>query len=160
MPYPLVVNTEMNKLFSKILNATKMKKVILATVVLSTVLFISCNSGSSNKNNQTANNETEHAHSHHATTDGAHEEHALLNVKGSCEMCKDRIEKTANGVEGVTLASWDAEKQVLHLHYNPEKTSIDNIEKALANVGHDTDNYKADNATYDALPGCCKYRTL
>ncbi|MFA6854485.1 MAG: copper chaperone, partial [Bacteroidales bacterium] len=29
---------------------------------------------------------------------------------------------------------------------------------ALAAVGHDTDKYKADQATYDALPSCCKYR--
>jgi mercuric ion binding protein len=137
-----------------------MKKAILATVALSTVLFISCNSGSSGKNNQTANNETEHVHSHHATADGAHDEHALLNVKGSCEMCKERIEKTVSEIEGVSLASWDGEKQVLHLHYNPDMTSTDDIEKALAKVGHDTDNYKAEDAIYDALPGCCKYRTL
>ncbi|KUK77440.1 MAG: hypothetical protein XD92_0796 [Proteiniphilum acetatigenes] len=128
-------------------------------------MFISCNSGSSNKNNATSNNEmeqmqsdTQHDEMGHMTSGEAHEEHAMLNVKGKCEMCKERIEKAANGVEGVSFASWEIEKQVLHLNYDPDKTSADAIAQAIAAVGHDTDKYKADQATYDALPSCCKYR--
>ncbi len=154
-----------------------MKTTILATLALSALLFISCNSGSSNKNNAASNNEMEqmqsdtqhdemghmesgdqHNETDHMTTAAANEEHAMLNVKGECEMCKDRIEKAANGVEGVSFASWESEKQVLHLNYDPDKTSADAIAQAIAAVGHDTDKYKADQATYDALPSCCKYR--
>jgi len=142
-----------------------MKKVILATFTLSTLLFIACNSGSSGRNNEAPNNEMEymetdaqHNETDHMASGEAHEEHAMLNVKGSCEMCKDRIEKAAKEVEGVSFASWETEKQVLHLNYNPDKTSADDIAKAVAKAGHDTDKYKAEQAVYDALPACCKYR--
>ena len=142
-----------------------MKTTILATFALSTLLFIACNSGSSGKNNSAPDNEMEymetdaqHNETDHMASGEAHEEHAMLNVKGSCEMCKERIEKAAKEVEGVSFASWETEKQVLHLNYDPDKTSVDDIAKAVAKAGHDTDKYKADQATYDALPACCKYR--
>jgi len=85
-------------------------------------------------------------------------EHAMLAVQGLCEMCKDRIEKAAKSVSGVTSASWDIKTKQLHLGFNPAKTSVDAVAKAIAKAGHDTDKYKADKATYDALPSCCKYR--
>ena len=85
-------------------------------------------------------------------------EHAMLAVQGLCEMCKDRIEKAAKSVSGVTSASWDIKTIQLHLNFDPVKTSADAAAKAIAKAGHDTDKYKADKATYDALPACCKYR--
>lgn len=47
---------------------------------------------------------------------------------------------------------------MIHLQFDPSKTSADAVAKAIAKVGHDTDKYKADKAVYDTLPGCCKYR--
>jgi Cu(I)/Ag(I) efflux system membrane fusion protein len=132
-----------------------MKKVILGTFTIFALLLISCNSGSSDKNKSATKSETEQV-----TKEVAQEEHALLSVKGSCDMCKERIEKTAIEAKGVTLASWDQDRQQLHLHFDSNTTNIDEISKALAAVGHDTDLYKAEQATYDALPGCCKYREL
>ncbi|HZH73619.1 MAG TPA: efflux RND transporter periplasmic adaptor subunit, partial [Mariniphaga sp.] len=85
-------------------------------------------------------------------------EHVMFYVGGSCGMCKDRIEKTAKSVKGVLGAVWVQENQELHLDFNPNKTSADAVAKEIAAVGHDTDKYKADQATYDALPACCKYR--
>lgn len=85
-------------------------------------------------------------------------EHAMINVQGLCEICKERIEKAAKGVSGVTSASWDQKSKQLHLNFDPAKTNVDAISKAVAKVGHDTDKYKADKAVYDALPDCCKYR--
>jgi Cu(I)/Ag(I) efflux system membrane fusion protein len=73
-------------------------------------------------------------------------------------MCKDRIEKTAKSVSGVSSATWDLKAKELHLNYNPEKTNLDAVSKALAKVGHDTEKHKADEKTYNALPSCCKYR--
>ena len=73
-------------------------------------------------------------------------------------MCKDRIEKAAKSVENVTFASWDMEKQELHLNFDPDKTSIETISKAIAAAGHDTDKDKAPDEVYNALPACCKYR--
>jgi len=84
--------------------------------------------------------------------------HVMLTVQGLCEMCKERIEKTAKAVNGVHTASWDLKTKQLHLGFDPAQTSADAVAKAIAKAGHDTDQYKADKATYDALPDCCKYR--
>lgn len=132
-----------------------MRKIIVMLSIIGGVLFTSCNSGSSSKNNSGANSETE---TQHMTQGNQNEEHAMLNVKGSCEMCKERIENAAKSVEGVSFASWDIDKQEVHLNFDPSKTSTDEIAKAIAKVGHDTDKYKAEQAVYDALPSCCKYR--
>jgi len=85
-------------------------------------------------------------------------EHAMLMVQGLCEMCKDRIEKTAKGISGVYSATWDQKTRELHVDFDKEKTNMDAVSKALAAVGHDTELYKADDKIYNALPACCKYR--
>lgn len=85
-------------------------------------------------------------------------EQTSFGVKGSCEMCKERIEKAAMNVKGVQSAHWKAEKQSVHLQFDPKQTSADAISKVITKVGHDTDQHKADKSVYDQLPGCCKYR--
>jgi Cu(I)/Ag(I) efflux system membrane fusion protein len=86
------------------------------------------------------------------------EGHGNLKVGGACGMCKTRIEKAAKSVEGVSAATWNKETQALHIHFDTDKTSLEAVSKAVAKSGHDTDKDKADSKTYDALPGCCKYR--
>jgi len=80
-----------------------------------------------------------------------------IKVSGNCETCKARIEKAAK-VDGVTKADWSVKTKVLTLVYNPAKVKSDDVQKKIAAVGHDTQKYKATTATYNALPGCCKYR--
>ncbi len=86
-------------------------------------------------------------------------EHVMFNVSGNCDMCKDRIETAAKAVDGVLSASWEADKQLLHLQFDPGKTSADAVQKAIAAVGHDTEKYKAPDAAYNELPECCLYRS-
>lgn len=88
----------------------------------------------------------------------AQQEHAMLTVEGNCEMCKERIEKAALSVNGVSSATWNATDKMLHLNFASGKTNLSAISKAIAKVGHDTEKDKADKKVYDALPGCCKYR--
>ena len=85
-------------------------------------------------------------------------EHAMFGVKGSCDMCSARIGTAAKNVKGVQSAHWDKDAQKIHLQYNPDLTTPDAVSRAIAKVGHDTDQYKADDSVYDKLPGCCKYR--
>ena len=80
-----------------------------------------------------------------------------IKVSGKCESCKARIEKIAK-IDGVTKAEWNVKTKVLTLVYNPAKVKSDDVQKKIAAVGHDTQKYKATTATYNALPGCCKYR--
>ena len=80
-----------------------------------------------------------------------------IKVSGSCESCKERIEKAVK-IEGVTKADWNIKTKVLKFVYDPSKVNVDNIQKRIAAVGHDTPKYKAANKVYNALPSCCKYR--
>lgn len=133
-----------------------MKKYVLSAMIVAASLFAACNSGSSKSGTATigtAQTETEVS----AGTENQ-DEHAVLGVQGLCEMCKENIETAAKSVDGVSTAEWDVEKKELHLHFNPQQTTLDAVSKAIAEVGYDTDRDKADQATYDALPACCKYR--
>ena len=82
-----------------------------------------------------------------------------IPVNGNCsEMCKPRIEKAAKSVPGVLAATWNLKAQKLTLVYDNTKTDTKTVQKAVAASGHDSGNIKASQATYDKLPGCCKYR--
>lgn len=105
------------------------------------------NSSSSHENHKASN-----------PTANKNDEHAMLKVQGLCEMCKDRIEKTAKSVAGVSSANWDLKAKELHLNFDPKKTNLDAVSKAIAKAGHDTEKHKADDKTYNSLPSCCKYR--
>ncbi len=129
-----------------------MRKYLFLALITTAVTFTACTSGGTK---DVKNNNIE-ASAEQAVD--VSEKHTLLAVGGSCDMCTDRIVSTANKIEGVTQASYNLEKQELHLHYLEDKTDIDDISKSLADVGHDTELYKATQDVYDALPGCCKYR--
>ena len=80
-----------------------------------------------------------------------------INVYGNCGMCKDRIEKATKSVEGVTNANWNKETKILEVSFDASKVKVDDIHKAVAKVGHDTDKEKANDEAYKNLPGCCHY---
>jgi len=81
----------------------------------------------------------------------------IIKVSGNCESCKARIEKAAK-VEGVTKADWNQKTKLLTLVYDPSKVRSADIQKKIADVGHDTPLFRAEAKTYNALPSCCKYR--
>lgn len=83
----------------------------------------------------------------------------VISVQGKCDMCKARIENAAMEITGVSFANWEVKTKKLHLNFDSAQTSIEAISKAVAKAGHDTDRDKADNKTYNALPGCCKYKS-
>ncbi|SEW41569.1 Outer membrane receptor proteins, mostly Fe transport [Chryseobacterium wanjuense] len=78
-----------------------------------------------------------------------------FTVKGNCEMCKERIETTAKKA-GAKEARYSIDSQTLTLETDTH-TSTDDILKKVAEAGHDNEKYKATDATYEALPGCCHY---
>ena len=80
-----------------------------------------------------------------------------IEVNGNCELCKKRIEKAAFSVSGVKLAVWNIDTHQLNLILNEEKASVLDVKKAVAKVGHDTDEVKATDEDYDNLHGGCKY---
>lgn len=80
-----------------------------------------------------------------------------IEVNGNCEQCKKRIEKAAYSVVGVKSAVWDIETHNLDLILNEQKTTLLDVEKAIAKVGHDTKDVKAEDAIYGKLHSCCLY---
>ena len=80
-----------------------------------------------------------------------------VEVNGNCEQCKKRIEKAAYAVAGVKSAVWDIESHKLSLILNEEKTSVADVQKAVAKVGHDTEETKATDKDYANLHSCCQY---
>lgn len=83
---------------------------------------------------------------------------AAVMVDGNCEMCKARIEKSALKTKGVKYAFWDVNSKVLRLIYNQKKTSLEEIQQAVLEVGHDVDSIKAPLEVYKQLHVCCQYR--
>lgn len=69
---------------------------------------------------------------------------AKIKVNGKCGMCKAKIEKAAKGVKGVKSASWDQKTKVLTLDYNEKLTNVKAIETAIAKIGYDAGDVKAD----------------
>lgn len=80
-----------------------------------------------------------------------------IYVAGNCGMCKARIDKTAKAVNGVTEAAWNKKSKMLTVSFDTSQTTASQIEEAIATSGHDTTNAKANDDTYDSLPGCCQY---
>ena len=84
----------------------------------------------------------------------------VTEVNGNCEQCQKRIQKAAYSVAGVKSAIWSIETHQLSLILNEEKCSPLDVKKAIAKVGHDTDEVKATIEDYDNLHSCCKYERL
>lgn len=82
----------------------------------------------------------------------------IFGVSGNCELCKERIEKAAKSVNGISGAVWDVNTMKIHVVFNPMKTNPDAIQGAIAKAGHDTEKFKAPEEVYKQLPECCLYR--
>ena len=80
-----------------------------------------------------------------------------FTVYGNCGMCKSTIEKAATGVPGVKSAVWNRETDILTVNYNTSKASLDDIKKAVAASGYDSDTHRAPDEVYNKLPFCCQY---
>ena len=73
-----------------------------------------------------------------------------------CGMCKQRIEKYMVREEGVTKVNVDYKNKKTKVTYFAERTNVENIKTAIANVGYDADDITANEESYGKLPNCCK----
>lgn len=83
-----------------------------------------------------------------------------FKVGGNCDMCKKRIEKAANQVEGVNSADWNLETKMMKIVLDDSKTEVHKVHMAIAKAGYDTEMHRATDEAYDALPGCCQYQRI
>ncbi len=80
---------------------------------------------------------------------------AKITVNGKCGMCKVKIEKAAKTVKGVKSAVWDKDTKVLTIDYNEKLTDVNAVEKAVAAIGYDAGQEKANVEARKKLPACC-----
>lgn len=81
---------------------------------------------------------------------------ASFQVKGVCDMCKERIENAAY-IKGVKFCDWNKETRSIQVVFVPEKVTLDKIHESIALAGHETDKINADFKAYNSLPKCCAY---
>lgn len=79
-----------------------------------------------------------------------------VKVSGNCGMCETRIEN-AMKMDGISAADWNVKTKMLTVTYAADQISLEDIQRKIAEVGHDTPKFKATEAVYGKLPGCCKY---
>ncbi|TXH22209.1 MAG: TonB-dependent receptor [Chitinophagaceae bacterium] len=79
-----------------------------------------------------------------------------FHAKGDCEMCKERIEEAAKKA-GAKNVHYDLSKQLVSAKIDAQKTTLDAVEKSVADAGHDTEKFKAPDEVYSKLPDCCHY---
>ncbi|MEP6699946.1 MAG: TonB-dependent receptor [Bacteroidota bacterium] len=80
----------------------------------------------------------------------------IFKVFGTCEQCKHRIETTLSAY-GTYKADWSVETKMITVSYDSTRLTKAKIQKKLASVGHDTEEFQAENNTYKSLPKCCYY---
>jgi len=81
---------------------------------------------------------------------------ATFKVWGNCETCKENIE-TAARIKGLTFCSWDTGTKVCTVTYDSRETTVDAIQKAIAETGYDNPGYKGNDKAYAELAPCCQY---
>jgi hypothetical protein len=91
-----------------------------------------------------------------ATVGFAQTKSETLKVSGECGSCKKKIESAAKKA-GASYAVWDVDSKELSIKYNSTSTNSAKIQKAIADVGYDTPDYKATDEAYNKLDGCCQY---
>lgn len=73
-----------------------------------------------------------------------------------CGMCKKRIETYMLREEGVQKVDVNYKTKKTKVTYVAERTNLENIKTAIANVGYDADEITANEESYNKLPNCCK----
>jgi copper chaperone CopZ len=73
-----------------------------------------------------------------------------------CEMCKKRIEGYMIRETGVQKVAVDYKRKTTKVTFVTDRTNIENIKTAIANVGYDAEDVTANEDSYKELPKCCK----
>src|SRR6476619_4568312 len=75
----------------------------------------------------------------------------------NCEDCKTRIENRLLHEYGVSSVKADYRKHTVAVVWYSDRTNIENIKTALANLGYDADDVAAEPEAYKKLPKTCQH---
>ncbi|HYJ38802.1 MAG TPA: cation transporter [Chitinophagaceae bacterium] len=87
---------------------------------------------------------------------GAQQTVTIQTPTVQCESCKKRIESYMSREDGVKKVVVDYKRKTTKVTFVSDRTNIENIKTAIANVGYDADDVTANEETYKKLPTCCK----
>ena len=73
-----------------------------------------------------------------------------------CEQCKKRIEEDLKRVDGIQKVIADFKRKTVKVTFITDRTNIEYIKTAIANIGYDADDVKANPEAYEKLPKTCK----
>jgi periplasmic mercuric ion binding protein len=83
---------------------------------------------------------------------------AVIKTPGvQCEDCKTRIENHLAHEDGVSSVKADYRKHTVTVVWYTDRTNIENIKTALANMGYDADDVTAEPDAYKRLPVTCRH---
>ncbi len=90
-----------------------------------------------------------------AVTAGGKEK-VVIQTSAVCGECQEKIEGAVKKLDGVKSADLNLDNKKLTVTYDPAKVKLDEIKKAVSDVGYDADDVKANPTAYEHLSGCCK----
>ena len=83
---------------------------------------------------------------------------AVIKTPGvQCEACKTRIENHLAHEDGIVSVKADYRRHTVAVVWVTDRTNIENIKTALANMGYDADDVAADPDAYKRLPATCRH---
>lgn len=86
---------------------------------------------------------------------------AMISVPGAQdEACKERIENYLRREYGVTFVNVNYRRHTATVQWITDRTNIENIKTAIANLGYNADDVTADPAAYNRLPKTCRHVPL
>ncbi len=80
----------------------------------------------------------------------------IKTPQAQCVECKTLIERFMKTEEGVSKVVVDFRKKITTVTFLSDRTNIENIKTAIANLGFDADDVTANEEVYKRLPICCK----
>ncbi len=73
-----------------------------------------------------------------------------------CDKCKDKVEFFISHTEGVTSVKTNIRQKTTTVTWLNDRTTLENIKVAIANLGYDADDIEAEEYAYKRLPKDCK----
>ena len=73
-----------------------------------------------------------------------------------CEKCQEKVEFFISHTEGVTSCKVNYRKKTTTVTWLNDRTTLENIKTAIANLGYDADDIEAEEYAFKRLPKECK----
>ena len=73
-----------------------------------------------------------------------------------CEKCQEKVEFFIGHSVGVTSVAINIRKKTTTVTWINDRTTLENIKTAIANLGYDADDIEAEEYAYKRLPKECK----